>query len=259
MPRALMLSAALLAAAAPAFAAQPVMQQESSADERDPEAMAALDRMGAALRRLQYFNLHADLTTEDVLASGQKLQFGGSVDIVTRRPNRMRLALKLGEGERQLYYDGKTATLFAPGPKYYAVFDAPPTVRETVELAAERYGIEIPLADMFSWGEDPELTKRVESAFYAGKEMIGGHMCEHYAVRQALVDWQLWIRESADALPCKLVITATYDASMPQYTAVYSWNLDSPAADDAFAFKPPEGAQQIQFDLGKGLAAVSEK
>ena len=54
-------------------------------DARAPEALAALDRMGAALRSHQAVNVHSEVTVEDVLTSGQKLQYGGTVDIVGQR------------------------------------------------------------------------------------------------------------------------------------------------------------------------------
>ena len=54
-------------------------------------------------------------------------------------------------------------------------------------------------------------------------------MCEHYAMRQQGLDWQVWIRKGQDALPCKLVLTKMSDPAMPQFSAVYSWS-DTAAA-----------------------------
>src|SRR5688572_6595172 len=92
-----------------ALAATPAAAQSPGAATsplRDAGALAALDRMGAALRSHQNVNVHADVTAEDVLTSGQKLQYGGTVDIVARRPDRMRMTTKMGTAERVLYFDG---------------------------------------------------------------------------------------------------------------------------------------------------------
>ena len=56
----------------------------------DPDAIAALQRMGAFLRDQQKFSVRANVTTDDLLASGQKVQFGGTIEMMVRRPDRLR-------------------------------------------------------------------------------------------------------------------------------------------------------------------------
>ena len=53
-----------------------------------PEAIAALKNMGDFLRTLQAFTIHADTSTDEILAdTGQKLQFVSVVDYSFRSPN----------------------------------------------------------------------------------------------------------------------------------------------------------------------------
>ena len=93
--------------------------------------------------------------------------------------------------------------------------------------------------------------RELTSAFPAGTEAIGGVNCDHYALRHKDVDWQIWIRQGENALPCKLVITMTHDPAMPQFSAVYRWSDDPPPGPEAFAFKPPAGANPITFGMVK--------
>jgi hypothetical protein len=237
-----------------ALAAAPAAAQDASSIDRDPAALAALNRMSAALQKMMNVNVRADVTAEDVLTSGQKLQYGGTMEIVARRPNMMRASLKMGPAERTLYYDGKTVTMAAPSLGVYASAAAPPTIREMLEKAEDEYGLEIPLADLFMWSSNPEFAAKLTSAFAAGSEGIGGFTCEHYAMRQEGVDWQLWIREGENALPCKLVITMTRDPAMPQFSAVYSWLDAEPPGQEAYSFKPPEGTNPITFGTMKTAA-----
>lgn len=230
-----------------------------AANARDPITMAALNRMGAALRKLEKISAHVDITAEDVLISDQKLQYGGTAQILADRPAKLRMMLAVGQGQRQLYYDGKKVTLYAPQQNVYGVFPAPPTIHEMLKVAADKYDLEIPLADMFTWGQDPGLEARVIEAFPVGEENIGGQACEHHAVRQDLVDWQIWIRKGENALPCKLVITNTADPAMPQYTAVYRWDPAPTIDPAAFAFKAPQGANQIVFGPMLGSTEAARK
>jgi hypothetical protein len=229
-------------------------QSAPASTDRDPAALAAMNRMSGALLKMMNVNVRADITAEDVLVSGQKLQYGGTMEIVARRPNMMRASLKLGPAERTLYYDGKTMTMSAPSLGVYASAAAPPTIKEMLDKAEDQYGLEIPLADLFKWSSDPTLAAKLTSAFPAGKETIGGFTCEHYAMRQKGVDWQIWIREGENALPCKLVIAMTGDPAQPQFSAVYSWSDAEPPGAEAYTFTPPAGSNPITFGTIKTAA-----
>ena len=215
---------------------------------REPEAMAALNEMGTSLRALTDVSVHADMTVEDVLQDGQKLQYSGTIDITAHRPDKFRIDLDINDSARQLFYDGKTLTLYAPQLKYYAKTQAPATIRETLAAAFDKYGLDIPLADLFTWGDDPELVNSVQQAMELGPERIGGHVCHHYAMRQERVDWQVWIRDGEAKLPCKLIITDRSDPSMPQVTAVYDWKSFDPTVTDEFTFVAPVGAMPIKIE-----------
>src|SRR5271155_2831212 len=82
----------LLSAAAPNLAATAKKTATEATDEKiDPDAMAALDKMGAELRSHQTFVLKSDITNEDVLGDGQKLQYQSNVEMQARRPDRFRI------------------------------------------------------------------------------------------------------------------------------------------------------------------------
>jgi hypothetical protein len=231
--------------------ASAAIAQEGGPPERDPVAMAALDRMGAALAKRMDVNVHADITAEDVLVSGQKLQYGGTIDIAARRPNLMRMSMKIGPSAREFFYDGKQATLFVPALNMYASAAAPPTIREMLQQIQDKHNVEMPLSDLFEWSSNPASAKAVTSAIAAGKEEIGGFTCEQYAMRQEGADWQIWLREGPDALPCKIVITMTGDPAMPQFSAVYDWKNEPPPGPEAYAFTPPAGSSPMALGMIK--------
>jgi len=72
--------------------------------------------------------------------------------------------------------------------------------------------------------------------------------CHHLAFRQEGIDWQIWIEDSDQALPRKLVITLKEQPGHPQYLALIDkWNLTPDAPDSAFEFTPPAGAKRIDL------------
>ncbi len=218
-----------------------------SADPIDPDAMAAIDAMSAELQKLTSFTVRSETTSEIVLEDGQKIQFGGRAQVQVHRPDAFKVATEADTMTREMFYDGKTFTVFAPKLGYYASFDAPATIGQAIDKARTEYELEVPLADLFIWGTDQTMRSRVKAAMVVRPETIGTRTCMHYAFRQEHVDWQVWIDQAGVPLPCKLVITDRVDAAMPQYTAVLNWDITTPVSAAQLAFTPPAKAQRIKI------------
>ena len=81
----------------------------------------------------------------------------------------------------------------------------------------------------------------------AGQDFVGRDLCDHYAFRQGVFDWQIWITTGAKPLPRKLVITNRSDDARPQSTSVIAWDLKPTFKDSAFTFIPPKGAKKVEL------------
>jgi hypothetical protein len=212
---------------------------------RDPQTIAALEKMGGALHRLHSFTVRANTTEEKVLTTGQKIQFVGMVETRATRPDKLRIDRMSDRQERRFFFDGKQATLYSPRMGFYASVPVSGTIQQAVAAVAEKYNLETPLADLFAWGEDSSAAARIQSAFYVGAETIAGIPCDQYAIREPGTDWQVWIRQKGQALPCKLVITATDQPSMPQYSATFTWSPAQTHPPSTFVFAAPKGSHKI--------------
>lgn len=237
--------------AAPAATAAP-------ASDIDPAALAALDRMGEALRKLQQFQLVSEASTDVVLDSGQKIALDGQVTYRVQRPNHIFVELKSDRRLRQLFYDGHTMTVYAPKLKYYASVDqVDKTLGELAITARDDYGIEFPLADLFFWGTEHVSRDAIKSAFYVGPATLDGEAVDQYAFRQEGADWQLWLSK-ASALPQKLVITSRDDPAMPQYVSRLRWNTNATSDAKSFTFTPPDDAKRIEI-VPIGVAVIESE
>jgi hypothetical protein len=217
----------------------------------DPDAMAALDKVGNYLRTLKAFQIRAAITTDAVLEDGQKDQTALVVDLLAARPNKMRAEVT-GDQHRLFFYEGKTFTLFAPRMNVFATTPAPPTLIELAEKLKDDLDIELPLADMFYWGTPKSTVSEIKSAIDLGPSSVDGVTCEQFAFRQPGIDWQIWIQKGDYPLPRKLVITTLTDEARPQYSSVYTWNLAPSFDDTAFVFNAPKDAYAISFVHLKG-------
>ncbi len=84
-------------------------------------------------------------------------------------------------------------------------------------------------------------------AIDVGLSQIEGTTCEHYALRQPGLDWQVWIQNGNYPLPRKLIITTLTDDARPQYQSVITWNLAPSYDEAAFTFTPPRDAHKVVF------------
>ena len=237
----LLLAIALAPPLARAQAAAPPPSTSSTAV--DPAAIQALKDMGAYLQGLSRFRVSTELTGERVLADGQKLQHTASAVIDVARPNRLRARMSSARSVRELFYDGRQATLYSPAQKYYSTVEFSGSLAELVDRLEQRYGVEVPLADLFLWGTAAAPADGIESAMNAGQDFIGGDLCDHFALRQGKLDWQIWIEAGGKPLPRKLVITNRADEARPQSVSLIEWQLKPGFPDSIFTFVPSKGSK----------------
>lgn len=216
-----------------------------AAPERDPAVFDRLQQMGAYLRSLKSFQVLSQTTIDEVLASGQKVQFGGTIGYRYVAPDKLRAFLRTDRVWRDFYYDGKTLTQVAPRMNYYASVPLTGSVASLVGKLASDYEIDLPLADLFTWGTNEDSAQRVTSALRIGPASIDGADCDHFALRQDGVDWQVWVQRGAQPLPRKLLITTTDVPQQPQYTAQLSWFTSIRPKADEFTYAPAKGAIRI--------------
>jgi hypothetical protein len=133
------LATALLAAAlsAPCVHAQ-TAPAAPAANAVNPASIKALKDMGAHLQSLKRFAVSTELTGERVLADGQKLQHSAAAEIDVQRPIMLRARMSSARSEREVFFDGKKATLYTAAQKYYSTVDFTGNVGELVGKMEER-------------------------------------------------------------------------------------------------------------------------
>ena len=230
------------------------LAQEPKAPAIDPAAITALNKMGEFLRKYPSLQIKAATSTDEVLESGQTVQLNAQVELSMRRPDRLRINRLSDRKNREFFFDGKTFTMFAPRDGYYTQFPAPPNLQQLVELLGRRYGIDLPLADLFYWGTDKSGIGDVRAAVNIGPSTVEGAKCDHFAFRQRDVDWQVWIQQGAEPLPRKLIVTNLQDPGRPQHEVVMAWTLNPKLPDKLFVFQPPRDAHPIPIEDAEQLA-----
>ena len=236
-------TATLLLALACAGAAVPSAAQMRAPIQ--PEAVEALDAVGARLRGLQAYTLEAEVETRAALGGGRYRDFRGTSRYRVLAPDHLAATIAGPGLHRELFYDGRTLTVYAPAVGRFARAEVPGNLGTVVEEARMRRGLDLPIGELFSWGATGVPMAGATRARYEGKGVVAGRPCQQYSFMKDGVTWDISVDEAG--LPCKLVMFDTRDRGLPGYSAELRWDTAvRPGAAD-FAFTPPAGATEVQF------------
>jgi len=223
------------------------MAADGAVDEATQTAIDAVAEMGAQLRTLKSFEIHADVSYDDVIDDDVLVQRNEEVTISARVPDGLHAVIEGANLHRSITYDGQKVTIFGETLGYYAEFEAPATIRETIQTAAEKHDLQLPLADLFFWGTDEDDLADVNAATLIGPANIGDRLCNQYVFSQEDVSWQIWISQGDRKLPCKLVIVDLSQPAKPQYSAIIELKPEATFDPTLFSFVPPAAAKKIRI------------
>lgn len=212
------------------------------------QADRLLRQMGAYIGSAGQFTFHADITFDHVLPSGQKLQFSAAEDVALQRPNRLYVEWSGDLGDRQFWYDGTSITLYDPATPFYATEAVPPDIDSMLEKLVPQLDFAPPLADFFYHDPYQSVRGNLQYGFSLGHNDVGGKSCRTLAFVEKDIDWQIWIADGPQLVPCKLVITYKTQPAQPQFSAVFSdWDFAPRIAEPLFTPELPPGTQKIPF------------
>lgn len=216
--------------------------------EIEPKADKILRQMSEYLSKVDTFSFHTENTTDVMVTSALKLQFADSGDISVSRPDKMKAEIDGDLRNQEVYYDGKSFTIFHKQYKFYAAIEVSSELNTALDKALDSFELDAPLADIIYTNSYDVLTKEAQSGIYVGLHTVHGIPCHHLSFTQEEIDWQIWIDSRGTPLPRKFIVTSKWVTGAPQFTAILSdWNTSATFEDSFFTFTAPEGAEKIDF------------
>jgi hypothetical protein len=212
------------------------------------EASAALQQMSKTLSANEFsFQARTIRVYQD--EDGQPLHIFHTMKVVAHRPDRLAVHGAGDDGANDLFYDGKTVTIFGAKENKYAQISAPNNIAATMEEVSDRLHVDFPLADFV----DPDPGKSFLSDVTSGREVntvtIDSKPYRHLFLSQAGgVELEIWLDKTEQALPRRLVVTYRLMPGQPNFIAEFSdWNFSAHPSDAEFVFQPPAGAKQVEL------------
>ena len=215
---------------------------------QENDALSILKAMTDYVSSQSTIEFTFDSDIEVITPELEKIQFTNSGGASLSRPDKLHAHRVGGYSDVELFFDGKTVSVFGKSSNGYAQFDGPATVDQLIEALRVGHGVALPGADLLLSNSYDVLVADVMEAKHIGRGVIGGRECEHLAFRNFDTDWQLWVEAGDRPMPCKMVITSKTLSGAPQYTVhVKDWKTGLVPAPDAFKWLYPDlGNKQIQ-------------
>ncbi|PZM15771.1 DUF2092 domain-containing protein [Rhizobium tubonense] len=233
------------------FAALPTAR----ADEPTPpvksgisdEAATAVSQMGKTLLARD-LSITARTISVYLDQFGQPLHIFHTMKIAVRRPDRIAVEFIGDDGRHDLFYDGKTASVFFPDSKKYIAIPASGAIPSALDEVTNKLDLDFPLGVLFTDSPDKVLMGDAMAAWQVGTAIVDGVECRHLLFSQKSgIDVELWVEKNDAATPRRLIVTYPLLRGQPRFIAEFtSWKTEPPLPDAQFVFQPPADVKKVE-------------
>jgi hypothetical protein len=220
---------------------------EAEAPPEDMTPEEVLRRMSSYLVSMDGFQLTARIESDDIQASGVKVEYEAGLELAFARPDRLRVDYRDDDYRKTVWISDGEATLFDKNHGVYSTAPAEGDVLATLDVLSERYGVSVPLDDLLASDPFERLSAAIVKRKYLGVHQAGGVACHHAIFDRGDMIWQIWVEAGDTPRLRKLVITETDEPTAPRYSIEIE-SLKAGAPDDAaFRVEMPEDAALVPF------------
>lgn len=227
---------------------QTASAQYETSPNLDSEAAAVLQSMSNYLGSRADYSFKADIMYDEVLGSGQKVQYGAEAVAYLTKPNKFAISYITERGGYKLWYNAGQATILEIPENDYATATLPGTVDQALNKLSDEYAFDPVLSEFLFINTFKTLTKNVTSGRSLGPSRVSGATCRHLIFRGKDIDWQIWVEDGNRPVPRKLVITYKNRPESPQFIAlIKDWVANKTIRDAAYKPDIPKMSSQGEF------------
>ena len=219
-------------------------------DEQGPLAPEELlTQMAAFMAAHDDYSFEALVTYQSLQESGQTLHFDLNQRVAVSQPDRLfwRTLNDDASSDTAWYSAGQFSMLKHPDD-IYGQIDVPATIPEMIDVVTNDYGLVVPFSDLLASGGESVFLRDLQSSEYQGLAWVEGAWSHHLALRNELVDFELWVHAVGDPIPRILAITWKLEEGQPNYLARFrEWNFSPTFDESQFEFEAPSDAERIEI------------
>jgi thiol-disulfide isomerase/thioredoxin len=228
-----------------------------------PEAYQVIKAVSDFHKTLPAAAADIKLTLSQEVPGNPKQESVMKATFAAERPRHFKLQLEGTQGGIAIVCDGQTVWTYLPELKQYTVDTAPMNLEillryhDAAPKAMSQLGL---LCELFRKEPASLILDQLTSLKVAGSEKVEGIECLRLLGEQEDMDWVAWFEKGDKPMLRKFSFSplkgmlANAPAEMRERlkgvkleaTVEYGWKDGGKAADGAFAYVPPAGAQKVQ-------------
>ncbi len=213
-------------------------REPATPEARRAKAEELLKTMSASLAAAKAIEVDTTEVSDRVRRDGEVKAEPASRHIAVRRPDGAYFKLTGEERGFEAWYDGKRITLALHKDKAWARGPMPATLDEALDFMATEYAIFLGAADLFYSNPYEAFDSSESTGGWVGLETVEGASCHHLSFQATQTDWEIWLADTPQALPCRIKFTYKQEPGSPTSTTTFTgWNLTPTLADDVFTAK----------------------
>jgi len=214
------------------------------------EASKILTRMTDFISAAPAFYMVAYGGNEELQQDGQLLESGAQLELAIQRPSQANLRVDSRDGTgATIILDGNAISVFSVIENifYYDTTHQPGDINESLDFLAAQLGVPRPLRYFLSKDLTASLS-RVQTGYYVGESTIAGVLCDHLALRNEMLDVQLWIEKGSEPVPRRMLILHKDIKGRPRAWLQFSeWDFSPKLSERTFTLSPPRNAERFRF------------
>jgi hypothetical protein len=156
-----------------------------------PQALDVLRRLSATLAQAKAFTFRSVNTVEVPAKTGQSITLFSLWTLRSNVPTDSARSSAVKLPQFDFYFDGTTASAYAPATNVYSTIQAPPTIDAMLPALEEKTGIRIVSAPLLVSDPYAMLTRDLISGVVVGATVINGRPCAHLAFRSPGINWEI--------------------------------------------------------------------
>ena len=186
-------------------------EEEPVSSSTDPRADELMREMSDQLAQTPRFSFETSEIRDVVEPDGTVRQLSLSHKTFVERPDRVRREVSAGDRVVTVVYNQGSLGVHGADKKFYAQTQIPDTLDAALDFLGERLDIRMPIADLLYSVPYESYVDSTTVGRYVGSETIDGVSCHRLAFEHPGIDYEMWIRDGEQPLPCKLVMTYKLD------------------------------------------------
>ncbi|MBJ3776709.1 DUF2092 domain-containing protein [Acuticoccus mangrovi] len=197
-----------------------------------------------------------DSTFDVVTDDGQTLGIASSGTVVLKRPDHVMATRVGGFANVEMLFDGKDVALVDKTADAYVEIALPGSVDHLLQELYDKYGFPLPATDLLASDPYELLMDGVTDIKDLGAGVIGGVECDHLAFRTEAVDWQIFVAQGDEPVPCRYVITSKDIPGSPKYEITLAdWQVADDVPETSFTYDDAGGAKKITIEEMRAAAS----